>query len=416
MFLAAAVFAGCAGGSTGSTPSVQPSNSPSPGPTGVALVAIPGSAGTVSLPTIGFVTPAFGIAVGAPAGLTMRATESFTAPSNAPAPSSRVRKTALSTPTIAPFLYVTATFSANVPAGVVASEVLAYSSTSVISGLNFYCEVDDLTASPAGKIVTFGPATASGQTVTISNSIPGSVGPALTAGKTYLFQFYDLPIPGPTPTPTATPVPTPTPTPTATPSATPTPSAAPSTSPTPTPVPTGTATPVPAFAFTGASATTASVTPPTPPGPLVVPATGGYGTYNAQVTIQFGAETTTSPFTMTLALGSTAADISPAGSFPFYTGSAATPLFYMLFTPSAAVSFAQTPVITVTASSFASSNLCSLFIYANGNGGGAYSWVQVPGAQANVSGSSVTIPAAPPPPGFTIDLFPNKTQLAFVGC
>jgi hypothetical protein len=253
--------------------------------------------------------------------------------------------------------------------------------------------------------------------VTISNSIPGNVGPSLTGGHTYLFQYYDLPIPGPTPTPTATPVPTPTPTPTATPVPTPTPSATPSTSPTPVPTPTGTATPVPAFTFSsGATATTASVTPPTLPGPLVVPASGGYGTYNAHVTIQFGAETTTGAFTMTATLGSTAADISPAGSFPFYTGSAATPLFYVLLAPNAPVSFSQTPVITVTASSFGSSNTCSLFIYANGSGGGPYSWLQVPGAQANVSGSSVTIPAVGPPPGLTIDFFPNKTQLAFVGC
>jgi hypothetical protein len=73
-------------------------------------------------------------------------------------------------------------------------------------------------------------------------------------------------------------------------------------------------------------------------------------------------------------------------------------------------------VITVTASSFGSSNTCSLFIFANGSGGGAYSWLQVPGAQANVAGTTVTIPAVGPPPGFTIDFFPNKTQLAFVGC
>ncbi len=417
MFLAAAAIAGCAGGSTSSAPSVQPSNSPSPGPSGVQLVAIPGTAGTVSLQALGFVTPAFGVGTGAPSGLTMSAFASFSAPSNAPSPSALVRKPAAATTGIAPFLYVTATFSANVPAGVVASEVLTFSSTTATSGLNFFCEIDDITATPASKIATFGPAVASGQTVTISNSIPGNPGPSLTAGHTYLFQYYDLAIPGPTPTPTATPVPTPTPTPTATPFPTPTPSATPSTSPTPVPTPTGTSSPVPAFTFSsGATATTASVTPPTQPGPLVVPASGGYGTYSAHVTIQFGAETTSGAFTMTAALGSTAADISPAGSFPFYTGSAATPLFYVLLTPNAPVSFSQTPAITVTTSSFPSSNTCSLFIYANGSGGGPFSWLQVPGAQANVAGNSVTIPAVGPPPGFTIDFYPTKTQLAFVGC
>jgi hypothetical protein len=421
LFLAVAAIAGCAGGSTSPAPSVQPSNSPSPGPSGASLIAIPGTAGTVSLPAISFITPAFGIGVGAPAGLTMSATESFTAPSNAPVPSAFVRKAAAAASTgatplstgIAPFLYVTAKFSANVPAGVIASEILTFSSTSVLTGLNFFCEIDDITSSTANKIATFGPATATGQSVTISNAIPGSVGPAFQTGHTYLFQYYDLPIPGPTPTPAATPVPTPTPSPTATPVPTPTPSVTPTPPPTPTPTPAGTATPVPAFSFTGPAATTASVTPPTQPGLLTIP--GTYGTYNAHVTMQFGAATTSAAYTMTAALGSTAADITPAGSFPFYTGSAATPLFYTLLTPNAPVSFAQTPVITVTATSFGSSNLCSLFIYAD-SGGGPFSWIQVPGAQANVAGSTVTIPAVGPPPGFTIDFFPNKTQLAFVGC
>jgi hypothetical protein len=103
MFLAAAAIAGCAGGSTNSTPSVQPSGSPSPGPSGAQLVAIPGTAGTVSLQTLGFVTPAFGIGLGAPNGLTMSANESFTAPSNAPVPSAVARKTAAATTAIVPW-------------------------------------------------------------------------------------------------------------------------------------------------------------------------------------------------------------------------------------------------------------------------------------------------------------------------
>ena len=157
------------------------------------------------------------------------------------------------------------------------------------------------------------------------------------------------------------------------------------------------------------------MTPPATPGPLVVPVTGGYGTYGAHVTIQFGAATSTATYTMNVKLGSTAADISPAAQFPFYTGSAATPLFYALFTPSAEVTFAKTPAVTVTANSFGSSNLCSLFIYSQ-VGNGPFAWTQVPGAQANVAGSTVTIPAVGPPPGQTIDFQPAQTQLAFVGC
>jgi hypothetical protein len=157
------------------------------------------------------------------------------------------------------------------------------------------------------------------------------------------------------------------------------------------------------------------VTPPTLPGALVVPASGGYGTYNAHATIQFGSETTTAPFAVGIALGSTSADISPSGSFPFYTGNAATPLFYALVTSTAAVSFSQTPTITVTTTSFPSSNTCYLYVYANNSGTG-FTWVTFPGASGTVSGSTVTIPPITPPVGATVDLIPGKTQLIFVGC
>lgn len=414
LFLTGTIVAGCAGNITGGPPpSAVASSSASPGSGNTSLIAIPGTAGTVALPAVGGTTAGFTFNGGAPAGLTMSAAASASAPANAPVPASVARTSAASkkpaSTTNPSFFYVTATFSAAVPAGLIASELLAAQVGGAITGINgsFYCDLDDLT-SPGSLHVTFGPGTESSNGVlTIPN---GTNAPALVAGHAYLFQFYVV---GPTPTPSATATATATATasPTAAPTATAT--ATSSAAPTATPSPQGSATPVPAYTFSGPSASTATVTPPTLPAALVVP--GNYGTYGAHVTVTFGSETTTAPFSLGLALGSTANDISPSGTFPYYTGSAATPLFYALITTTAAVSFAQTPAVTVTANSFGSSNFCSLYVYAN-NGGTGFQWQTFPGAGANVAGSTVTIPAVTPPAGITVDLTPGKTQLVFVGC
>jgi hypothetical protein len=412
LFLAATIVAGCTGGSTAVAPSAQASASASPGSSNTQLVAIPSTAGTVALQAVAGITPGFGIGSGAPAGLTMNVTGSVTAPANAPAPTSIVRKSAAAV-SATPFLYVTATFSANVPAGVIGSELLQLSNA-LPAGNQYFCEIDDLTPGSATKIGTFGPVLPSGGVVTIVNGTAANA-PSFTAGHTYLFQFYSLPVSTASPSPSASPSasatasssPSPSPSPTGTGTSTPTAS----------PSPQGTVTPLPAFNFSGPTASSTTVTPPTVPGAIVVPATGpGYGTYAAHVSIQFGAATTTAPYSLTVALGSTANDISPAASFPFYTGSQATPLFYALFTTNALVSFSQTPQITVNVNSFGSTNTCSLFIYASSNGATPFAWTQVPGTSVNVTGTSVIIPPAPGPPGETIDFTPGKTQLAFIGC
>lgn len=298
---------------------------------------------------------------------------------------------------------MTVTFSADVPAGVVASEMLTYSgaggAVTPVNGV-ISCLILDLSTTPATVIGTI-PGVVSGSTVTFVN---GTSPPALAGGHPYLFEFY---VQSPTPAPSASPTPTASPTATAS-------GASPSPSPSPTATSSGSATAPPQFTVTGATATTASVTPPTAPGPLVVPASGpGYGTYSAHATFQFGAATSTAAYTMTAALGSTAADISPSNSFPYYTGTDATPLFYVQLTPSAAVTFSQTPSVSVTVSSFGSHNSCSLYIYSN-TGGSAYQWIQVPNTTVNVSGTSVSIPAATPVGA--LNLLPNQANLAFIGC
>jgi hypothetical protein len=404
MFLAVAAIAGCAGGSTaGPTPSVTAS----PGSSNTTLIAIPGTAGTVALTAVAGITPGFAIGSGAPAGLTASTTASVTAPSGAPT-LSVARKAQSATSPITPFFYVTASFSANVPSGVIASELLQIAS-SLPANADYFCAVTDLTA--GSQPITYGPAVPANGIVTISNGTASNA-PAFMANHTYLFEFYELPIP------TATPTPTPSPTATATGSAspTPTPTATGSSSPTPSPAPTvttaGTATAPPVFTFTGPTATSAPVTPPNAPAAIVPPVGSGYGSHAAHVSIQLGAASSSAAYSMSAALGSVG-DIS-SNNFPYYTGSAATPLFYVQLTPSAAVTFPQTPAITVTVNSFGSSNTCSLFIYAN-TGGSAYQWVQVPGTLVNVSGTGVTIPAASAP-GVNLNYSPTQAQVGFIGC
>lgn len=397
MFLAATIAAGCSGGNTQAP---VPAATASPGGSVTTLIAIPGTAATVSLPAVAGVTPAFGIGAGAPSGLTMSASASTTAPA------ASVARKADAGATITPFLYITATFSANVNSGIIASEILTLSS-SLPTTVGYYCAIFDITTATPSEIGgPFGPVLPVNGSVTIPN---GTAGPGFTSGHTYAFEFYyqALASPTPTPSPTASGA-SPSPSPTAS-------GASPSPSPSPTATSAGTATAPPNFTLSGATATAGNVSPPATPGLLVLPASGGYGTYNVHISIQFGSATTTAPFTLSAGEGSTAGDISPSGQFPFYTGSAATPLSYVAIESSAAVTFTQTPTISVSVSSLPGSNSCSLYIYAN-TGGSAYQWVQVPGTLVNVFGTSFTIPAASPVGGPNLNIPANQTQEAFVGC
>ena len=401
--LAIAAIAGCAGGST---PGPVPTTTASPGSSNTALIAIPSTPGNVALTASAGITPGFAIGSGAPAGLTASTSASATAPSGAPT-LSVARKTQSATDGITPFLYVTASFSANVPSGVVLSELLQLSS-SLPANADYYCALTDLTA--GSSTTTFGPAVPVNGVVTISNGTASST-PSFTANHTYLFEFYELPISS------ATPSPSPSPTSTASGSASPSPSPTASATSAPTPTPTttatsaGTATAPPVFAFSGPAATSAPVTPPNAPAAFSVGGSG-YGSHSAQVSISLGSATSSGAYSMAAQLGSVG-DIT-SSNFPFYTGSAATPLFYVQLEPTAPVTFSQTPALTVNVNSFGSSNTCSLFIYAN-TGGSAYQWVQVPTTITNVSGTQVVIPAASAP-GITLQYLPTQSQLGFIGC
>jgi hypothetical protein len=387
-------------------PTPTPIATPAPG-----TFAIPAAGGTIALPAMGGVAPSFTILAGAAAGTTGIFADGATAPASAPAPSSTVRRGAALG--VTPFLYITATFSTNVPGGVVADEVLELSNTfSQTAG--YLCELDDITSSPGTKLATYGPATPAGTTskVTIANGVTGSAGPALIASHTYLFQFYVQPAASPSPSPTASPSPSP--------SASASASASPTVSPSPSPSPVASATPTPGpsplgtYMFSGPTVTGATVTPPTAPAPLVVPATGTYGTYGVSMSIVFGSASTTAPFALTAALGSQSRnDISPS-TYPFYTGTAATPLFYIQVTSSAPVTFPMTPAVTLTAMSYVGGNMCSLFIYTNTTGG--YVWTAVPGATGTINGSTVVIPSVTLPSGLIENFSPGGSTPAFIGC
>jgi hypothetical protein len=408
----AALVAGCGGGSV-SAPGASPGATATPLTT-TQVAVVPATAGTLGVGSAGGYTAAFAISAGAPAGITLSSTATTTAPAGAPAILSTARKAQAATTAIAPFLVVTATFSANVPAGIIGSDLIS-TAGAFAATLEYFVQISDLTRGSSGTPLTVGPVVpnVSGSLV-FSNGTPA---PALTAGHAYLLQFYTIPIPTPSPSPSASATATASATPTATasasagPTASPTPSASPPASVSPTAAPS----PLSTYAFSGPTVSGAAVSPPTQPAAITVPASGTYGTYGVSANIAFGSASTTAPFALTVAIGSqTQNDISPPASYPFYTGTAATPLFYIQVTSSAAVTFPKTPAITLTANSFVSSNTCSLFIYVNQGAG--FAWSLVPGASGTISGNTVVIPSVALPNGLTENFAPNGSTPAFIGC
>ncbi|MFY9780381.1 MAG: alkaline phosphatase family protein [Candidatus Baltobacteraceae bacterium] len=178
---AALLLAGCGGNG-----SVTPAASPPPV---TSTQAVPTTAGSIALPAANGIASSLSIAAGAPSGLTVTATSFSTAPANAPAPSSALRQVK-SVAGATPFLYVQLQFSGTLQASYLAGETLTLPTTPVASG-GYYVEIDDTTVSPATKLLSVGPGTVSGQTVTIADPTTGNaVLPAFLSGHTYLLQFY----------------------------------------------------------------------------------------------------------------------------------------------------------------------------------------------------------------------------------
>ncbi|MBV8748552.1 MAG: hypothetical protein JO103_02435 [Candidatus Eremiobacteraeota bacterium] len=415
----AALLAACNGGgatapvvSTGTT---APTPTPTPTPASASTtLPVPTSAGTIVLPSLSGMSTSFQIGAGVPAGTTITANESLTAPPNAPAPSSRVRQPqSLSGATNV--FYVTVTVSQSFSTQFITGEALTLASTLPTNAL-YYVEVDDVTAAPGTKIASFGPANVSGLVAQFVNSGVANGGGSIAVGHTYLFQFYYLagssPTPTPTPSPTPTSGPTVTPTATATPTATPTATATPTPggNPTPTATATPTATPTPTptpvatptnYVFTGTGAT-ATQTFNASGGTI---ATGPYQGVSLNTT--WGANNANGSFTFTQSLATGSGDVTP-NTFPLNSGNGHV-VTYIEFTASSSALFTQTPNATLTVNSPASfgGTTCYLWVL-QGLGGGNPQWTRVIGP-ATPSGSTINFPPATLGGNNTVDVGPPST-------
>lgn len=295
---------------------------------------------------------------GVPAGVTLTATSSLTAPAGAATISSVKRATEAITGAV-PFFYVTFSVSANFSSQLISTEtvsLLPSDPTTATYGAAF----DDITTSPGTELGTAGPGTIASGLVTILNGT-STTAPALQAGHTYLQFFYVPASAGPTASPTATPTASPTASPTATASAGST------------------------FTFTGGSDNTGATSNCNSSAclPLSVPAQP----FNTTVT--FGVAS--SPVEIFVALASGAnpsSQISPSGSFTYFTGTG-TVKEYLQISGSANVTFVQTPSIMLTGLTGVTG--CTFYIYTNSGIWAAVSPVTGP---ATVTNGSVTMPMA----------------------
>jgi hypothetical protein len=202
------IVASCGGGSVNTTPA-SPSTS--------STQSVSSSGGTLSLPAASNGESAsLSVAAGVPVGTTITASSSAQAPGSAPVPSSIARSTESISGAV-PFLFVTFTVSQSFAAQLITGEAVPVLSN-FPANAQYYVEFDDITSSPGTKLACAGPGTVSGQLVSISNSGAGGVctntqnsNPTLTAGHTYLAQFYYVlsnsasPTPSPSPSPSASP-------------------------------------------------------------------------------------------------------------------------------------------------------------------------------------------------------------------
>jgi hypothetical protein len=174
---------------------------------------VPTSAGALPIPTASgsSLTSILQFDAGEPAGVTLTASSSISAPANAISPSGTARasasnRNAASTPlpNAVPFYWVTFTVSAPISLSDIAAETLAPASALPVAGASYFDELDNITSGATGsKIASFGPGTIANNILTI-NSPSASV--ELTPGNTYMLQFYYVATASPSPSPTPVPL------------------------------------------------------------------------------------------------------------------------------------------------------------------------------------------------------------------
>jgi hypothetical protein len=358
------IVASCSNGNISTTPVATATATSAP-----VTQSIPGTgslnvaSSTSQVASIGF--------TGAPAGITITATSSATAPSGAPGITS-LKRAVQSISGAVPFFYVTFSLSANLSSSYITSESVTLTASDPTNA-TYGAAFDDITSTPGTELGTAGPGTISNGVVTIVNGNSTNA-PTLQAGHTYLVQFFYVPAASPSPSPTASASAGPSSSPSASPSSSP--SGSPSSS--PSPGPSASSSSLPLYTFGGGTDTTNTCSPTNCAIPIYI--MDGPLTFQAQ----FNAPNTTTVVTGSAA---TASQISPSG-FPFYT-SGGTVEIYVEITGTPAATFPATP--TIGLAGLTNETSCIFYGYDN-NTGTNYSWTQIAPAtgSATVTSGSVT--------------------------
>ena len=186
----------------------------------------------------------------------------------------------------------------------------------------------------------------------------------------------------------------------------------------------------------GGSSTPATPTTSTPStSPSASPATFGGGTQTVSMmssggtftispadatysgTVTWGANSATNPFNFTVSWA-TYAQISGASLPSALPSSIGTALLYLAFNPSSAVTFTQTPALTVSTSGSFPGTSCGFATYTN-NGGTGYAWSSMTTlgiAEVTPSGGSFSVPATTLPPPNTVDFAAATDQYVVTYC
>ena len=191
------IVASCGSGTIQTTPVSQATSAP-----GTQL--IPTAGGTLTFASSTSQVAAMGFSSGGPAGTSITATSSTTAPANTPAVTSLKRAAEAVTGAV-PFFYVTFSVSANLSAQFIASESVT-TTASQPANATYGVEFADITTSPATSLGDSGPATSLNGLVTIINGTNTNP-PTLVPGHTYIMIFFY--VPAGTVQPSASPSPSP---------------------------------------------------------------------------------------------------------------------------------------------------------------------------------------------------------------
>jgi len=172
------------------------STGPSSSTSKTTALSVPTGGGTIALPAAGGYSPTLQIGSGAPAGVTITAAASTTAPASASV-AARGRLHARVLGSAVPILYETLTFSGAIAAQYFLSETFQTSSAPAAAGALYFVSIVDATTDTS--LGDFSQANPGGITssVTVQNTyytITGAPTISFNPGDAYVFEFYYLPL------------------------------------------------------------------------------------------------------------------------------------------------------------------------------------------------------------------------------